>query len=414
MKSIIIFAFVLHLCFSQSTDKKIMGINVGGWLVSEKFITPSFWKQFNDSRVVDEWTIGQYYKDDPIKSQLLPKHWDSFVQESDFEHLSQIGFTHLRIPIGYWSLLTEQELEQHQEPFITGAWQYFVRGIQWAKKHNLQVLVDLHAAPGSQNGWDHSGHQGTIGWGLGDTVNRTVAIIDRLAQNISALENDPSTSGVIFGLELLNEPFTWNLPGGLATVQTYYLEAYAAARKHLAANRFTIVIEMAFMPDVWKDFMSGPQYENVVLDMHLYQCFSPDVLQFNSSQHFDFTCNVQSQMLKQQTLPTFVGEWSNAYKVPSDFAMNEPPPTGDQIEFVLKFNLNQMQVFSENSLGSFFWNFKTETAPMWDWFMGQTGGWNPPRLPVVLDSNNSKGNSVVQGRDMCDSSQYAVPLPPLS
>jgi glucan 1,3-beta-glucosidase len=37
-----------------------------------------------------------------------------------------------------------------------------LKGIQWCRKYGLRINLDLHALPGSQNGWNHSGKLGTI------------------------------------------------------------------------------------------------------------------------------------------------------------------------------------------------------------------------------------------------------------
>jgi len=102
-----------------------------------------------------------------------------------------------------------------------GGWNYLLRVFQWAKKYHLQggnstrkivlsnlnrflVLIDLHGAPGSQNGWDHSGREGPVNWGKGDTVNRTLSIIEDLAATFAALEQNPTYSGVFWGIEVQN------------------------------------------------------------------------------------------------------------------------------------------------------------------------------------------------------------------
>jgi len=50
------------------------------------------------------------------------------------------------------------------------------------RKYDIKVIIDLHAAPGSQNGYDHSGvRDGTIEWGKTDsTIQQSVAVIDFL------------------------------------------------------------------------------------------------------------------------------------------------------------------------------------------------------------------------------------------
>lgn len=79
--------------------------------------------------------------------------------------MAQSGITHLRIPIGHWVFdVSENEPfpeppknDEHRQRF------YLRRLIQWAESLNLKVLLDLHAAPGSQNGFDNSGRMGPIG-----------------------------------------------------------------------------------------------------------------------------------------------------------------------------------------------------------------------------------------------------------
>ena len=54
---------------------------------------------------------------------------------------------HVRIPIGYWAFEVGPG-----EPYITGQLPYLQKAVTWAGNHNLKVIVDLHGAPGSQNG----------------------------------------------------------------------------------------------------------------------------------------------------------------------------------------------------------------------------------------------------------------------
>lgn len=51
------------------------------------------------------------------------------------------------------------------------------------RKYYLKVIIDLHAAPGSQNGYEHSASRdGSQEWGTTDAnIDQTVAVIDFLA-----------------------------------------------------------------------------------------------------------------------------------------------------------------------------------------------------------------------------------------
>jgi glucan 1,3-beta-glucosidase len=58
----------------------------------------------------------------------------------------------VRIPLPYWAIETRDD-----EPFLAKvAWTYFLKAIKWARKYGLRINLDLHALPGSQNGWNHS------------------------------------------------------------------------------------------------------------------------------------------------------------------------------------------------------------------------------------------------------------------
>ena len=55
----------------------------------------------------------------------------------------------MRIPIGYWAFDVAPS-----EPYIQGQKPYLLNAIGWAAKYNLKVIIDLHGAPGSQNGYE--------------------------------------------------------------------------------------------------------------------------------------------------------------------------------------------------------------------------------------------------------------------
>lgn len=78
---------------------KVRGVNIGGWLVSEPFIKPSLYDNTGDSRVVDEYTMGQYVSN---ACSRLQSHWASWITADDFRQIKAAGLNHVRIPIGYW------------------------------------------------------------------------------------------------------------------------------------------------------------------------------------------------------------------------------------------------------------------------------------------------------------------------
>ena len=67
--------------------------------------------------------------------------------------------------MGYW-IFSVEENEPFPEPPKNDhhAQRYFLkRLVRWAEELELKVILDLHGAPGSQNGFDNSGRMGPIG-----------------------------------------------------------------------------------------------------------------------------------------------------------------------------------------------------------------------------------------------------------
>ena len=93
------------------------------------------------------------------------RHWNEFITQEDLYKLAFSGITHLRIPLGYW-IFNVEENEPFPDPPKNdnhGQRFYLKRLIKWADQLGLKVLLDIHAAPGSQNGFDNSGRMGPIG-----------------------------------------------------------------------------------------------------------------------------------------------------------------------------------------------------------------------------------------------------------
>ena len=114
----------------------------------EAFLTPSIFDATNDPSVVDEWTYGLKYGSAGASSRLQ-NHWNTYITENDFATMKSYGLNHVRIPVGYWALN-----KNSSEPYATGQLPYLDRAIGWAGKYGLKVIVDLHGAPSSQNGFD--------------------------------------------------------------------------------------------------------------------------------------------------------------------------------------------------------------------------------------------------------------------
>lgn len=142
----------------------------GGWLVLEPFITPSVFKAAgSDASIRDEWNYGLkgYGGSRTLALAALKRHQSTFVSESDFQQMAQFNLNHIRIPIGYWAFGTN-----NGEPYLVAdQWSLLKQAAGWAGKYGLKVMVDLHGVQSSQNGFDHSGRYGSIGWQYSQSVS---------------------------------------------------------------------------------------------------------------------------------------------------------------------------------------------------------------------------------------------------
>merc|ERR1711892_1161112 len=87
-------------------DGKIRGVNAGGWLLLEPWVTPKFFESLdandgNQQRIVDEYTMAQYVSPDDYREKMK-NHWDTFITLADFQRVAQAGVSHIRVPVGYW------------------------------------------------------------------------------------------------------------------------------------------------------------------------------------------------------------------------------------------------------------------------------------------------------------------------
>ena len=68
--------------------------------------------------------------------------YETAITEADFAELSSWGLDHVRIPVDY-NLVETEEGERLEEGFS-----YLQRAIDWCEKYNFNMILDLHKTPG--------------------------------------------------------------------------------------------------------------------------------------------------------------------------------------------------------------------------------------------------------------------------
>lgn len=411
----------------------IRGVNVGGWLNIEPFITPSFFEQYSTrDGIVDEYTLTTKLGPTKAKS-TLEKHYASFVTKQTFADIRAAGFDHVRIPFGYWAVAT-----YNGDPYVSQvSWRYLLRGIEYARQNGLRINLDLHGAPGSQNGWNHSGRQGVIGWlnGTDGDLNaqRTLDIHHQLSQFFA----QPRYKNIITLYGIVNEPRMVDL--NTDTVLAWTQKAITQIRK----DNITAILVFGdgFLGlDKWQGKLTT--YDNLLLDVHQYVIFNVDQLSLKHTDKLNFACKgwtAQSKRSMDKTTgfgPTMCGEWSQADTDCTEYINNvgigtrwegtfdtgntstsilkpqcpdgkscscdganaDPAKYSDAYKkWLYQFAVAQMISF-EAGWGWFYWTWQTEKAPQWSWKAGMQAGILPGKTwdrdfdcPSVLEDYGKLG-----------------------
>lgn len=455
---------------SQHTQIKefIRGVNIGGWLVLERYITPYLFTVTScdvqgdfryfphqidapinallyspeciplDPLPVDEWTLTQSFDQPHIAARYLDVHYENFVTFQDIETLKRHGVTHVRVPLPHWILQPDRSTNRTdtKEPFVSGgAWVYFSRLIQWCRQVGIQVWPDLHTAPGSQNGFDNSGHLESSmtcqGWdGVHDGNNHennnnendddddddvskhqsslpphVLQTLDILLNITRQIQQDGMTD-VVTGFGLLNEPFS---DCSMDIVRAFYNQGLDIVRTNIGPQTHVYIGDM-FDSGRWNDgFWSDDTIHNgTYLDSHIYQSFEVHTRALSPKQHIALVCQRDHVDVVQccydngkpsKGLKRIFAEWSASFdqsvgdQVP--YLMQSIVQNGIADKFDRQLSLKrreflkhfvQAQIVSYEALdapiesaGWFFWNIKMEGGMFaeWDFLRGIREGWIP-------------------------------------
>lgn len=390
----------------------IRGVNLGGWLDLEPFITPSMFDYPASANVVDEWTLTQ--KLGPAAAHVLESHYSSFITKQSFIDIRNAGLDHVRIPYPYWAITTYPG-----DPYVPKiAWRYLLRAIEYARQNGLRVNLDLHSVPGSQNGWAHSGRQGDIGWILGadgaTNAQRSLDIHDQLSQFFA----QDRYKNVITIYGLVNEPKMLVIPP--QSVLDWNQQAVKIIRGN-GIQQYLVFGDGFLSLDSWDDRFHGVD-SKLVMDTHQYQIFNTGQLKLSHQDKINLACSGWTGLMvaanNPQTGwgPILDGEWSQAdtdctpnlnnVGVGSRWAGTldtgdpstsvftptcaEPPCSCAQAnadastysasykQFLQMYAEAQMHSF-EQAWGWFYWTWKTESAVQWSWQLGLKAGILPDK-----------------------------------
>ncbi|KAJ1664909.1 hypothetical protein EV178_003693 [Coemansia sp. RSA 1646] len=347
--------------------KLVRGVNIGGFLVPEFWITPSLISDISEPKPNDYLQLCKRLGPEATL-KLMRDHWEKWVTESEVQRLANAGLTHLRIPLGHWEFI------ETDEGYVRGGLPFFKRLVYWANKYGLRVIPDMHTAPGSQNGFDNSGSTGGINW-TSDPQN--VAQSKHALQNmLRYIASDPVVLATVDAIDLLNEPFIDSLDFGQLWDYDTGGHTLVTTGLHRVPPVISI-IDRGFKEYAWwqtrwpRDWNS--KYMDAWLDAHLYHVFDRNIDNWPLENHLRMVCDNGRDLKSNATFfPIIVGEWS--------LALPQAALNGKENEARRRFAEAQLDAYDQGGAGWIFWCFKTESSPEWSFLEALDRSWLPQPL----------------------------------
>jgi len=166
----------------------LKGVNLGGWLMMEAYILHA--PNFPERKFKKEFAAALGKK---ALCSFEEKYRQNFIRQQDIQNIARLGFNCIRVPFN--SRLIERAPYRYDKRGV----QFLDQALRWAGQSGIWVILDLHAAPGSQN---HDWHGDSMGkaelWTKKTNRDRTLALWEFLADRYRDEE-------CVAGYDLLNE-----------------------------------------------------------------------------------------------------------------------------------------------------------------------------------------------------------------
>jgi glucan 1,3-beta-glucosidase len=162
-------------------------------------------------------------------------------------------------------------------------------------------------------------------------------------------------------------------------LEGYYRRGYDAIRAHCPADRVAVAFHDGFRPHgEFTQLFRESSLENVIFDVHRYQCFAREDLDLDIHGHLqkanvawrEEAAAIQSEL----GVPAVCGEWSLGL----DLKLGRPDPFREDVA-LRAYAAAQLLAF-EHYRGWFFWSYRTETTPAWCFRDCVARGWLPGRF----------------------------------
>lgn len=310
----------------------LRGTNAGGYLLQEFWMCPT---QSNTSgyKVTCEMdiykTLTARFGEANMRA-LIKVYQDNYWTTKDFDNCAALGINCIRLPLWYMNFV------DFNGNYINGAFDRIDWFIAEAGKRGIYVILDMHGAPGSQNGSDHSGVDGgnakeaASEFFFGSNAYKNQQLYYDLWYKIAQRYAGNPT---VAGYDLLNEPYcTYRYTSSRSadelhsTLWTIYNNAYKVIRS--ADPNHVVIMEATWDPvDLPNPATYG--WSNVMYEYHNYLYDDYDNAAGKQITNMQNKLNAIKSM--NYNVPSYMGEfsyfnntsaWQQGLKLLNDFGIN--------------------------------------------------------------------------------------------
>jgi endoglucanase len=279
---------------AQGQVVPLMGVNLGGWFVMEKWMTPLTSDSLPDTYTVMQTLDSRFGVE--TEQSLIKTYQQSWITAADLDNIKNAGFNVVRAPVwwGQFYLLSDQTPSGWRaDAFDVLDWL-----VNACAARGIYVIIDLHGVVGGQSTSDDTGRAGQNQyWSNADFQGDTAYLWWQIANHY---KGNPTVAGY----DLINEPV--GTPSN-DTVWNLYNSLYQTIRSVDPAHM--IIMEGTWGSWNWS-MLPDPSvfgWTNVAYQMHEYQWNAPEsqVRQGATNQVNDFNNHASYDV------PGYVGEFND-------------------------------------------------------------------------------------------------------
>ena len=284
----------LNVVNSNGQVVPLRGVNLGGWFIMEKWMSP-----LTSDSEPDTFTVMQTLDNRfgvSTEQNLINSYQQNWITTADLDNIQSLGFNLIRVPVWYGQFYNLNNISNsgwRPDAFNELDWV-----VSNAAQRGIYTIIDMHGVVGGQSKSDDTGRAGQNQyWTNSNDQGNTAWMWWQIASHYNGNPN-------VAGYDLLNEPV--GAPNTSA-VWTAYNNLYNSVRS--ADPNHMVIMEGTFGNWNWSMLPPPSQFgwTNVMYEMHSY-CWNCSASQIQASadgQVSDFRNHAN------YNVPGYIGEFND-------------------------------------------------------------------------------------------------------